>query len=86
MRNYVPQPGWDESEEEELPRKRAKKDKDAPKRPRTAYILFSTEYRSGPCLWQLQQPAFQGLRMSPQPSQAFSMLLGAYEWLDTMIE
>ena len=65
MRNYVPQPGWDESEEEELPRKRAKKDKDAPKRPRTAYILFSTEYRSGPCLWQLQQPAFQGLRMSP---------------------
>ena len=48
MRNYVPQPGWDESEDEELPRKRAKKDKDAPKRPRTAYILFSTEYRSEP--------------------------------------
>ena len=59
MRNYVPQPGWDESEDEELPRKRAKKDKDAPKRPRTAYILFSTEYRSELCLSLLQRPLFK---------------------------
>ena len=45
MRSYVPPVGWQESEDEDAPRKRAKKDKQAPKRPRTAYILFSMDFR-----------------------------------------
>lgn len=45
LRNYVPPSDLDELEDEDAPKKRAKKDADAPKRPRTAYILFSIDYR-----------------------------------------
>lgn len=50
MRNYTPTPGFEEAGSgaggnKKKPRRTVKKDPDAPKRPRTAYILFSTDYR-----------------------------------------